>query len=336
MKTIRFVPPAACMLAGLMALVAPGDARAESSGRARVSDFGTSAEAQQTDGELIIRGASQLRRRNAQTSAALRRLFRDHKVQQAAMTRRPGAPSGVRPVSGCLADSCCPPTCAAPCDCCPPGCDCGPGACHCQPSCQCGPGACCCPSGEACCPPTCGCPIDAGQCCPGSCDGCDSVGHIRISDACAQCGGQGCPACGMNYCQTGSCRSGSCRDCRSCESGPCLNRNCLADFLGTQAAAHRARNRLASANLNQYLRCKLGYFIHDGNGGVGSPLFGHYSVVYPVDPGYADGRDGQVYAAQGYGGAVSVPLAPVVRHTYNYGWGIPSSRLTPVSNTMVP
>lgn len=64
--------------------------------------------------------------------------------------------------------------------------------------------------------------------------------------------------------------------------------------------------------------------------GPGRPLAGAYSVVYPVDPGYFDKRDGQVYAAPGYGGPVSVPLAPVVNSTYNYGWGVPSSRMTPV------
>jgi hypothetical protein len=63
---------------------------------------------------------------------------------------------------------------------------------------------------------------------------------------------------------------------------------------------------------------------------AGAPLAGHYSIAYPVDPSYFDRRDGQVYAAAGYGGPVSVPLAPVVNHAYNYGWGIPSSRLTPV------
>jgi len=31
-----------------------------------------------------------------------------------------------------------------------------------------------------------------------------------------------------------------------------------------------------------------------------------------------------------------VPMAPVVNHTYNYGWGIPSSRLTPVSHPVAP
>ena len=66
----------------------------------------------------------------------------------------------------------------------------------------------------------------------------------------------------------------------------------------------------------------------------GVPLVGKYRLVYPVNPGYFDSRDGQVYAAQGYGGPVSVPLAPVVRHTYNYGWGVPSSRLTPISHPL--
>ncbi|QDT39614.1 hypothetical protein [Stratiformator vulcanicus] len=60
-------------------------------------------------------------------------------------------------------------------------------------------------------------------------------------------------------------------------------------------------------------------------------LGGAYSYVYAVDPNYFDQRDGKVYAANGFGLPVSVPLAPNVRHTYNYGWGVPSSRLTPVS-----
>ncbi|WP_437192260.1 hypothetical protein [Planctomicrobium sp. SH527] len=82
--------------------------------------------------------------------------------------------------------------------------------------------------------------------------------------------------------------------------------------------------------------CPPGSHCRHGNGGYGrtrlgeNPIAGHYSMVYPVDPNYFDKRDGQVYAAQGYGGPVAVPLAPVVNHSYNYGWGIPSSRLTPV------
>jgi hypothetical protein len=81
-----------------------------------------------------------------------------------------------------------------------------------------------------------------------------------------------------------------------------------------------------------YFKCKFGYFIPTGGGGAGLPWVGHYSRVYPVTPYHNDPRDGQVWAAQGYGIPISVPLAPVVGHTYEYGWGIPSSRLVPVSN----
>jgi hypothetical protein len=68
--------------------------------------------------------------------------------------------------------------------------------------------------------------------------------------------------------------------------------------------------------------------------GDGQPLVGHYKIVYPVNPWYFDSRDGQVYAAEQYGGPVSVPLAPVVYQQYNYGWGIPSSRITPISRPL--
>ena len=82
----------------------------------------------------------------------------------------------------------------------------------------------------------------------------------------------------------------------------------------------------------EYFKCKFGYFIPTGGGGAGLPWVGHYSRVYPVTPYHSDARDGQVWAAQGYGIPISVPLAPVVGHTYEYGLGVPSSRLVPVSN----
>ncbi|MCA8998617.1 MAG: hypothetical protein KDA80_16575 [Planctomycetaceae bacterium] len=115
----------------------------------------------------------------------------------------------------------------------------------------------------------------------------------------------------------------------------------LAAWLRMNATAYRSRNQVASHLLKQsiyqdlvdkgrWLRCKFGYFVPTGGCGQGVPLAGKYKMVYPVDPQYFDQRDGQVYAAQGYYGPVSVPLAPVVNHTYNYGWGVPSSRLTPV------
>lgn len=81
-----------------------------------------------------------------------------------------------------------------------------------------------------------------------------------------------------------------------------------------------------------YFRCKFGYFIPSGAGGQGLPWVGCYSRVYPQDPYYRDSRDGQAWAAQGYGVPIAVPLAPVVGHAYDYSWGVPSSRLTPISN----
>ena len=54
--------------------------------------------------------------------------------------------------------------------------------------------------------------------------------------------------------------------------------------------------------------------------------------IIALDPNYAHASDlNQGYAAQGYGGPVSIPQAPNVRSNYNYGWGLPSSRLTPTS-----
>ncbi|QDU00430.1 hypothetical protein V6x_01030 [Gimesia chilikensis] len=84
-------------------------------------------------------------------------------------------------------------------------------------------------------------------------------------------------------------------------------------------------------SLREFFRCKFGYFIPTGCGGKGCAPIGHYKMTYAVDPYYFDGRDGQLYGAQGYGVPVAVPLAPTVRQTYNYGWGVPSSRITPIS-----
>lgn len=92
-----------------------------------------------------------------------------------------------------------------------------------------------------------------------------------------------------------------------------------------QSSAFIARNRHTSEAL-----CNA--ITPQGNCGEGVAVVGHYKMTYAVQPDYFDQRDGQLYSAQGYGIPVTVPLAPNVRHTYNYGWGIPSSRLTPVSH----
>ena len=106
---------------------------------------------------------------------------------------------------------------------------------------------------------------------------------------------------------------------------------------------YRARTRAASAAIHcahetecrqatDLAKCKLGYLIPSS----GAPPIGCYSMVYPLNPNAGDARDGQVYSAQGYGGPVTVPIAPVVHHQYNYGWGVPSSRITHLSNPLQP
>jgi hypothetical protein len=60
------------------------------------------------------------------------------------------------------------------------------------------------------------------------------------------------------------------------------------------------------------------------------PQFGAYTMAYETNPWYFDKRDGAVYAALGYGQPLAMPLAPTVHHTYNFGWGTPVSRLTPI------
>lgn len=65
-----------------------------------------------------------------------------------------------------------------------------------------------------------------------------------------------------------------------------------------------------------------------------TPLFGHYKMIYPADPNYFDARDGRVHAAGTTGVPMAVPLAPVVHDQYNFGWGLPASRLTPISRIL--
>ena len=102
-----------------------------------------------------------------------------------------------------------------------------------------------------------------------------------------------------------------------------------------QCAMFRARNEEQSRIWHAHCKGKMAYFCPMGNCGQGVPPLGWYEMVYAADPNYCDPRDGQLYAAQGYGVPISVPLAPTVRHTMNYSSGIPSSRLTPIS-TVIP
>ena len=125
--------------------------------------------------------------------------------------------------------------------------------------------------------------------------------------------------------------------------------NVKLDLLGQPAAGgavdswwanevlkYRCRRRYRNAVLTAHIQNKLNYFVPSGGDGTGAPLFGSYSRVYALQPGYADPRDAQVFASPHTGVPTVIPVAPNVRHQYNYSWGIPSSRITPLYNVMQP
>ncbi len=137
----------------------------------------------------------------------------------------------------------------------------------------------------------------------------------------------------------------TCEDCESdCEDSDSGIKSLGTRWWHNQRAMYHARNRYNNDQLKQAVRgcltdgrshqCKYGYFIPTGCGGGGCPPVGFYSMVYPLNPHFVDRRDTGIYAAQGYGVPVTVPLAPTVENAYNYSWGIPSSRLTPISRTV--
>lgn len=167
------------------------------------------------------------------------------------------------------------------------------------------------------------CPAGSMQGCPSGCrSGCPHQGEF-VSMSCPAHGGIFDPNC--SQCRFFA-QQGGFGDMCPPGGGPCGNGHCGSGFF------EKCGNLCSGCG--DKLADMCGSFDSLFGKDPGQPLFGHYKIVYPVNPGYFDGRDGQVYAAQGYGGPVSVPLAPTVRHTYNYGWGVPSSRLTPISRPL--
>ena len=169
---------------------------------------------------------------------------------------------------------------------------------------------------ESCCPEGCG-----SACAPSGCTGC-------------QCGcGNGNACC----CNTGQCNS--CQSCDSCYYGNGYNDRMCSLFAGSACSGSGcpAQDWWRGQQLNYLARnqrlanCLFGWMIPSGCCGQGCPPVGKYQVTYAEQPDYADPRDSQLYAAQGYGMPVTVPTAPVVRYSYNYSWGTPASRLTPLS-----
>lgn len=175
-------------------------------------------------------------------------------------------------------------------------------------------------------------------------------------------GGTGCNSCdsscptgNCSSCQTGHCgcdngkarrnrKGDNCQSCDSCYGDGYNERMCTlfarpasrlngtrqrGDWWHAQTSNYQARNQKLSNHL-------FGWMIPSGCGGQGCPPFGKYQVTYANDPAYADARDGQVYGAQGYGTHMNVPMAPNVRQSYNYSWGTPASRITPIGQYAGP
>ena len=101
---------------------------------------------------------------------------------------------------------------------------------------------------------------------------------------------------------------------------------------------HKSNCRRAYRNhvLAAHFHNKFNYFVPSGSCGEGAPFWGHYKRVYATEPHYSHPADSQVYASPMTGHPTAIPLAPTVRHQYNYSWGSPSSRLTPISNIVLP
>lgn len=144
------------------------------------------------------------------------------------------------------------------------------------------------------------------------------------------------PACppGHGDCYGGDCYGGNCQSCpNGCCHGPFCKYTWGAHDTSTLPGKLNAHDRRFRQSLYRgFLKsAKLAFCIPYT---VGAAMIPHVSYT-PVTPGYIDPRDtgGNVYAAEGYGVPVSVPMAPVVKHQYNYGWGVPSSRLTRINST---
>jgi hypothetical protein len=93
----------------------------------------------------------------------------------------------------------------------------------------------------------------------------------------------------------------------------------------------QCRRAYRNQALSAWFSNKFNYFRPSGCCGEGCPPIGAYSRVYAADPNYYDARDEQIYASPVTGLPTAIPLAPNVRYQYNYSWGYPGSRLTPIS-----
>jgi hypothetical protein len=206
--------------------------------------------------------------------------------------------------------------------------------------------------------------------------GCGPVGTFRVSDVCntGLCGPAAGysvgGACSVSGCNTGACSmngmpcmgpAGSCLSPEACMGRPYTIGDLKRSMFGAKCRSkeilgmngcdscsplhnwwcgqqYKSKCRRAYRNhvLAAHFHNKFNYFVPSGSCGEGAPLFGHYKRVYATEPHYSHPSDSQVYSSPTTGHPTAVPLAPTVRHQYNYSWGSPSSRLTPISNVVLP
>ena len=200
----------------------------------------------------------------------------------------------------------------------------------------CGHGGVC---GPVCHGPVCHGPVCHGHCVPGRpCGpGLCLLGLPKFTHDCppGQCGpGHYGPGhCGPGLCLPGlPCLGGvPCLGGLPClGGGPCLGLPLLGGHCGW--VAHLCGH---CGGPGQCYWCSLDGIGADANNGR-KGLHGKYEHVYALDPNYRDRRTGDVWASSQTGVPMAVPLAPNVRHTMEYGWGMPSSRLVPISRPGPP
>lgn len=189
-----------------------------------------------------------------------------------------------------------------------------------------------------------GCDTGCGTHRRGSC--CDNGGSCYVATDCnmvfSSCDSNGMPACWCQDCNSSPCQ---CRDrygrrrrngrneAPDCDDGTTLFAHSVDSGTGSACRDLYRGHAMSFHNKNARLADKLfGWMVPSGCCGQGCPPIGKYHMTYADQPDYVNPNDTQIYAAQGYGMPITVPLAPNVNHTYNYSSGIPASRVTTIGN----
>jgi len=192
------------------------------------------------------------------------------------------------------------------------------------------------------CSAPCGCGGDM-SCGSGCCDnGCSCYVPTDCNRVFGSCNSNGMPACWCQDCQSSRCQ---CRDrsggrrrngrngATGCDDGTTVFAHSVDSGTGSACRDLYRGHAMSFHNKNARLADKLfGWMIPSGCCGQGCPPIGTYHMTYANQPDYVNPNDTQIYAAQGYGMPITVPLAPNVNHTYNYSSGIPASRITTIGN----